>query len=66
MNLGVMIDYVNWRGERTIRMIKPLSIRWGKTRWHPEAQYLLRALDCDKNEIREFAMKDIHSWAPAD
>lgn len=56
----VVIDYTNWRGERSKRTIEPFSIRFGSTEWHKEDQWLLMAWT-DKGR-REFAMKDIHSW----
>lgn len=51
--------YRNWRGEVSQRRVRPLGIRFGSTEWHPEPQWLLRAVDLDKDEEREFAMRDI-------
>ena len=56
----IWIDYTNWRGERSVRRIQPVEIRWGSTQWHPEAQWLLAAVDLDKQAPREFALCDIH------
>ena len=53
------IFYTNHRGESGERRIIPISVRWGSTQWHPETQWLLRAIDVDKGEEREFAMSDI-------
>lgn len=65
----VMIDYTNHAGMRTIRQIVPMlqerSFRFGSTEWHPETQYLLDAYDIQKDDLRTFAVKDIHSWSPA-
>lgn len=61
----VEIDYTNHRGERSVRRIEPdddFPMRFGRTAYHPEPQWLLDAMDLDKNEERTFAMKDIHSW----
>jgi predicted DNA-binding transcriptional regulator YafY len=58
----VVIDYTNWRGHRAERRIRPLDLRFGSSQWHLTDQWLLHALDVDKDEIREFAMRDIHSW----
>jgi predicted DNA-binding transcriptional regulator YafY len=58
----VFIDYTNHRGERAWRSVTPISIRFGSTEWHPEAQWLLRAYTVDRGAEREFAMKDIHAW----
>ncbi|CAH1656784.1 hypothetical protein CHELA1G11_11170 [Hyphomicrobiales bacterium] len=53
------IFYTNYRGESGERRIIPISVRWGSTEWHPRPQWLLRAMDVDKGEEREFAMSDI-------
>ena len=58
----VNILYTNYRGETAIRKIIPNKIWYGKTDWHPENQWLLDALDVDKNAERSFALKDIKSW----
>jgi predicted DNA-binding transcriptional regulator YafY len=60
----VVIDYTNWKGVRGTRTIEPLRMYWGRTNYHPESQWLLNAYDPVKKEVRIFAMKDIHSWAP--
>jgi predicted DNA-binding transcriptional regulator YafY len=60
----VTIDYTNWRGERSERLIIPIRIHWGTSDWHPGVQWLLDAFDLEKNGLRTFALKDIHSWRP--
>lgn len=62
----VTIDYTNWRGVRSQRRIQPRVLHWGQSEYHPEPQFLLRAWDVEKRAMREFAMKDIHAWAPTD
>jgi hypothetical protein len=57
----VSFDYTNWRGERRTRTVKMLEFMFGSTEHHPEPQMLLRALDIDKNEVRYFAVRNIHS-----
>ncbi len=32
----VIIDYTNWRGERSVRRIFPLGISFENNEWHPE------------------------------
>jgi predicted DNA-binding transcriptional regulator YafY len=59
----VVIDYTNWRGERSKRRIQPLRITFGNNEWHPDKQWLLKAIDLDKKEIRFFALANIHSWS---
>ena len=61
----VMMDYTNWRGERAMRRIQPLDWRFGRSEWHKDDQWLLRAVDVEKGEVREFAMSGVHSWNPA-
>jgi len=60
----VVIDYTNWRGERALRHIRPLTIRFEATEWHPEEQWILRAVDVERGATRDFAMSSIHSWTP--
>jgi hypothetical protein len=61
----VEIDYTNWKGVRSTRRIQPLgTVKFEKSDYHPEKQWVIEALDLDKNETRSFAMKDIHSWTP--
>ena len=58
----VVIDYTNYRGERGLRRIRPLAVRFEASEWHPTKQWLLRAVDVEKGAMRDFAMIDIHSW----
>jgi len=58
----ISICYTNYRGETSIRKIIPLKIWFGKTDWHKEEQWLLDAIDVEKNAERSFAMKDIKAW----
>ena len=52
-------DYVNYKGEQSRRRVRPSTIEFKKSGWHPEEQWLMRAYDIDKQEWREFAMKDM-------
>jgi len=61
----VVIDYTNYRGERSKRLIQPHFISFRSSQFHTEMQWLLAAVDIEKNADRDFAMKDIHSWEPA-
>jgi len=64
-NQIVEIDYVNWRGKRSIRRILPLTMHFASSRWRPESQGLVNAEDLGRGELRDFAMTDIKSWKPA-
>lgn len=59
---AVRILYTNYRGETGLRRIVPERIHFGSTEWHSEPQWLLDALDVEKNAKRSFAMKDIRAW----
>ena len=58
----ISICYTNHRRETSIRKIIPLKIWFGKTDWHKEEQWLLDAIDVEKNAERSFTMKDIKAW----
>lgn len=60
--LTVRILYTNYRGETSLRQIVPERVHFGSTNWHPEKQWLLDALNVEKNATRSFAMKDIRAW----
>ena len=62
MNKVVVIDYTNWKGERSLRTIEPMFLVFEENEYHKPAQWLLLATDLEKNAQRSFAMKDIHSW----
>ena len=46
----VRIFYTNHRGERAVRLIRPICIHHACTAWHPDAQWLLKAFDIDKGQ----------------
>ena len=57
----VQILYTNWKGETRLREIIPINIEFKSTNWHKEEQWILTAIDVEKNEERGFALKDIKS-----
>lgn len=61
----VTLTYTNWRGETAERTIIPQGIWFGSTDWHPEPQWLLKAIDTEKGAERDFALKDF-TTPPAD
>ncbi len=61
---AVRIFYTNYKGETAYRNIVPEKIWFGSTEWHPEPQWLLDALDLEKNALRNFALKDVRDWSP--
>jgi predicted DNA-binding transcriptional regulator YafY len=62
----VAVLYTNWKGETAWRQIEPIEIWFGHTQWHPEDQWLLKALDSEKGAQRDFAMKDIQQWSDSE
>ena len=58
---SVVIDYINWKGERSLRAILPESLSFGSNEWHPKPQWLLRAFDVEKAAWRDFAVSDIQN-----
>lgn len=56
-----LINYTNWEGATSDRFIEPLYIWFGATEYHKTPQFLLNAIDLEKNAERNFAMHDIHS-----
>jgi predicted DNA-binding transcriptional regulator YafY len=55
----VRIRYRNYRGETAVRHIRPRHIWFGSTSWHPQPQWLMEAIDLDKDAERSFALADI-------
>jgi predicted DNA-binding transcriptional regulator YafY len=51
--------YTNWRGETATRTVAPTIIWYGSTKWHPEPQWFMTATDVEKNQLRDFAVKDM-------
>lgn len=62
MNKIVTILYINWRGVESERRIIPQELYFTSNEWHKEEQWLLKAWDLDKEDYRNFAMKDIRKW----
>ena len=58
-NRVIKFEYKNWKGVTSIRTVTPINIWFGHTEWHKDDQWLLLALDEDKQAERNFAIKDI-------
>lgn len=61
----VTIDYTNWRGERRLRVVRPIRIAFMANSYHPEYQWLLSAVDREDGKIKSFSLNNIHGWAGA-
>lgn len=59
---AVGIVYTNYRGETARRKIIPQRLWFGATKWHPDEQWLLDAIDVEKKSQRSFALRDIKSY----
>lgn len=56
----LIIDYVNYRGERAERTITPTGeIRFESNEWHTTPEWLMIAWDHDKDAERFFALSGI-------
>lgn len=55
----IQFTYKNWKGEVGVRNVMIHYFYYGKTEYHPEEQFLLKAYDFDKGSERVFAMKDM-------
>ena len=58
----VEIDYTNHAGERRVRRIKPLRLRFGTTPKQGTARYVIDAIDLERNVERSFTVGEIHRW----
>lgn len=65
MKTEVTFIYKNYRGEISVRLVRPIMVAFGATSFHPEPQWLLHAWDMKKDAERTFAMKDIGDWSPS-
>jgi predicted DNA-binding transcriptional regulator YafY len=51
--------YTNYKLETERRRVKPIKVWYGSTQYHTGPQWFLHALDLDKDEERNFAMRDM-------
>lgn len=56
------IDYTNWRGVRSKRLILPLRLSEVQNEYHPIRCAAIVAFCLEKREVREFSISHIHSW----
>lgn len=58
-----VIDYTNWKGERSMRNISPGPSWWGMAEpWHKSPGWLMAAVDRDTGKMRIFALAGVHTW----
>jgi hypothetical protein len=63
LNADVIIDYTNWRGERSSRRVRPSGeMSFAGNQWHPEPQWLFEAYCYEDTCHKWFAMSGVHEW----
>ena len=55
----LVFEYKNWEGVTAVRHVIPIKLWYGHTEFHKKDQWLLKALDVDKNAERDFSVIDI-------
>jgi hypothetical protein len=63
-DVPVVIDYTDYRGYRAMRKILPIRLSFGK--YHDlKPEYVIVAVDLDlePEQVRTFALKNVHSWS---
>ncbi len=56
----VRIIYRNWKGVVSERVIIPLEYQYKESEWHGDGKHhILRALDVEKEESRDFLLRDM-------
>ena len=60
MSNSIKLNYRNWKGIRSKRRVIPIKLEYKSTEYHPEIQWILIGFDIGKQDIRSFAIKDIH------
>lgn len=56
---AISFVYRNWKGEVRERKVVPLEFVFGCDNYHRNQQWLMHAIDCEKNARRTFAFEDI-------
>jgi predicted DNA-binding transcriptional regulator YafY len=51
--------YRNWQGIVADRTARFEALIYGSTEWHRAPQWLVKAVDLDKGEVRLFALQDM-------
>lgn len=58
----IKVEYTNYRGEKGIRTIVPISFFFGSNEYHTQEQWLLKVWDCDRQAERIYALQEITRW----
>lgn len=62
--MNTIINYTNWKDETEDRYIIPIRIYFGSTTNYNE-QWLLEAVDLEREVVKIFRMCNIHKWERA-
>jgi hypothetical protein len=57
--LRTLERYRNWQGIVADRTARFEALLYSSTEWHRTPQWLIKAIDLDKGEVRLFALQDI-------
>ena len=56
--LRIRCQYTNWRGERADRHLRLLEVWHGSTNWHPKPSLMVKAIDLENGNLRDFCAGD--------
>jgi predicted DNA-binding transcriptional regulator YafY len=65
MTEEVTFTYKNYRGETSVRRVRPIRMSFESNEYHSERQWMIHGFDIDKDDDRTFTMADITDWQPA-
>ena len=54
----IQVCYTNWKGETRVRTILPIKLEFLATKYHPEKQWTILAVDPEDGKEKNFALKD--------
>lgn len=57
----IEFDYVNWKGVESHREASVIDFYFGSTEFQKEEQWIMKARDVEKQDERDFAMKDMRN-----
>lgn len=55
------IDYTNYKGERRLRDVIPLDLKFERDNLYHGNAWILDAYDVEKRQVRSFDLKSIHN-----
>lgn len=55
----LVVRYTNYRGETATRHLRPEGVLFARTEFHSEPQWLMEAVDVERDVRRSFALEDM-------